>query len=414
MVKVFCELIIKAMPELVKFFVELELDFYFTKPQVRHMQAFVVAMMLDGFDGKMSQVSELALHADRTCVSRFLNSNSWNDEFLVRALNAHVINIIWNYSRETGLPIYIIIDDTICEKTKPSSKAKQPIYGCGFHKSHLKNAFVYGQQFVVAALRCGDKVLPLAVHLYERNETGKEDKEDVVSKIDIAKGIVEALPKPVNKGYVVADSWYSCITLFDAAQSSGYHYVGALKSNRKIFPRKYRRKGIQIGAFARSLSSSDFDVVTVDGERYYMYTYLGKINDMNKVKIVITYPVKALFVPQAMKAFISTDIKMNGWQLLHHYTMRWPIEVFFREANRRLGMKQCQVRTKKAILRFQYLIMMAYTFCGLELDGRSIDFCHHRKIFQRNIQRSRIEWIVHETQNGISLNDILTAFRLAS
>ena len=399
------------MLELVKYFEALELNFYFTKPQVRHMQAFVVAMMLNGFCGKMSQVSELALNSDRTCVGRFLNSDSWNDKFLIKALNAHVINEIWDYSRKTGLPIYVIIDDTICEKTKPSSKAKRPIYGCGFHKSHLKNEFVYGQQFVVAVLRCGNKILPLSVHLYERNAASKED---IVSKIDIAKDIIKALPKPVKQGYVVADSWYSCITLFNAAQASKYQYIGALKSNRKIFPHGYRRKGIQIAAFARSLCVSDFDQVTVDGERYYMHTYLGKINGMNKVKIVITYPANALFVPQAMKAFISTDFKMNGRQLLHHYTMRWPIEVFFREANRHLGMKRCQVRTKKAIMRYQYLIMMAYTFCGLDFNGQSSTFCRQRKVFQKNIQRFHITWIVNEALNHSSLEDIIAAFRLSA
>ena len=401
----FCGLIITAMPELVKFFQTLKLDFYFSKPQVRHMQAFVVAMMLRGFCGKMSDVSDLALHADRTCVGRFLDSDSWNDAFLIKALNSHVINTIWDYSRKTGLPIYVIIDDTICEKTIPSSKVKQPIYGCGFHKSHLKNEIVYGHQFVSAVLRCGNVVLPLTVSLYEKG---------IMSKIDMAKDIISALPKPVNQGYVMTDSWYSSITLFNASQASGYHFIGALKSNRKIFPRGYRKKGIQIGAFARSLHASDFDQVTVDGQRYYMYTYLGKINGMRKVKIVITFPIGALFVPQAMKAFISTDIKMNGRQLLNHYTMRWPIETFFREANRRLGMKQCQVRSKKAIMRYQYLIIMTYTFCGLEVDGKELGFCKRRKVFQKNIQRFHIQWIVQEARNESGLQTILSAFRLAA
>ena len=80
----FCELIIRALPELVKLFKKLELDFYFTKPQVRHMQAFVVAMLLGGYSGKLSQVSALAHHAHRTCVGRFLNSKSWNEAHLIK------------------------------------------------------------------------------------------------------------------------------------------------------------------------------------------------------------------------------------------------------------------------------------------------------------------------------------------
>ena len=401
----FCELIIKALPTLVKFCSKLELDFYFTKPQVRHMQAFVVAMLLNGYSGKLSQVSGLAHHADRTCVSRFLNSKSWNEAHLLKTLNAYVIGKIWSHSRKTGLPIYVLIDDTICEKTKPSSKAKQPIYGCGFHKSHLKNEIVYGHQFVAAMLRCGEQVLPLTVQLYEK---------DNMSKIDIAKSIIESLPKPVSKGYVMADSWYSCMTLFEASRTAGYHYLGALKSNRKIFPKGYRRKGIQIGAFASTLDASDFDLVTVDGERYYTYTYLGRINGMHKVKIVITYPKEAFLVPKAMRAFISTDIKMHGRQLLCHYVQRWPIEVFFREANRHLGMKQSQVRSKAAIFRYQYLVILAYCFCGFDFDDCSNGFNRQRSVLQGSIRRFHVLWIVQQAQNNAPLDAILAAFSLVA
>ena len=49
----FDELIIKVMPEMIKFFKLIRMDFYFTKPQIRHFQAFVIAMMLRGFSVKM-------------------------------------------------------------------------------------------------------------------------------------------------------------------------------------------------------------------------------------------------------------------------------------------------------------------------------------------------------------------------
>ena len=393
----FCELMIKAMPKIVKFTQELNLAHHFSKPQIKHMQAFIIAMLMKGFCGKISHISDRTHHADRTCVGRFLDSAGWDDSLLIKSLNDYAIKSIWEHSKHIGLPIYIIIDDTICEKTKPSSKAKRPIEGAGIHKSHLKNEFVYGHQFVYAVLRCGEKVLPLSLSLYEKG---------VKSKIDIAKDIILSLPKPVNRGYVLTDSWYACTDLFEAAHTSGYHFVGALKSNRKIFPRSCRLKGIQIGAFARSLRVSDFDYVTVDGKRYFMYTYLGKINGLKKVKIVITYPVNALFNPRAMKAFISTDVKMNGLQLLLHYTKRWPIEVFFRETNRHFGMKHCQVRSKKAIIRYQYFIIAAYIFCGLNVIDSTLTIGDVRKSFQNDFEHFRVAWIVEQTLNGVSLETI--------
>ena len=192
----FNELIINAMPELVKFFKRLRLDFYFTKPQNRHLQAIVVAMMLRGFGGKMSDVAELSLHAHRTSVGRFLDSDAWDDKLLIRALNEYVYAEIWQKAKKSKQPIYVIIDDTICEKAVPGSKVTKPIYGCGFHKSHLTNKMVYGQQFVGCMLRCGDLIKPLNIVLYDKTK----------SKIDISKdigGVTKSLTRFVRSGKIL-------------------------------------------------------------------------------------------------------------------------------------------------------------------------------------------------------------------
>ncbi len=85
---------------------------------------------------------------------------------------------------------------------------KNTIQGCSFHNSHLKRKTVYGHQFVTVILRCGDLVLPYDIVLYQK---------DASSKIKIAANLLKELPYPVNKGYVLADSWYSCAALFNAA-----------------------------------------------------------------------------------------------------------------------------------------------------------------------------------------------------
>lgn len=400
----FCDVIIHGIPELIKYFQQLKLDFYFSKPQIKHIQAFIVSMMFYGYCGKLSNVSDNALHACRTSIGRFLDSNSWNEAYLLRQMQQHVIKQIWEKSKQTRLPIYVIVDDTICEKTVPSTKAKQPIAGCGFHQSHLNHKTVYGHQFVTVMLQCGDLVLPYDTVLYEKEKD---------SKIQIAKRVITTLPKPVHTGYVLADSWYSCQEIFEASLKVGYHFIGAIKSNRKIFPRGFRKKGIQVGEFARSLKLHELDLVTIKGNDYYTYTYLGKINGMHKVKIVISWPAKAVFVPRAMKVFISTDFEMSGKQLLNHYTNRWPIEVFFREGNRRLGMKQCQAHSLKAVIRYQYIVMLCYIFCGLEFQEGVLGFSKQRHSYEKRIKIQQLSWFYSQTQNNADFNSLLRAFHLA-
>jgi hypothetical protein len=181
-------------------------------------------MAIRGFSGKMSDIAELALYTHRTSHSRFLNSDAWDEDYLLSAIHSHVIKTIWQKAKETKEPIYIIIDDTICEKTKPSSKAESSIYGASFHKSHLKGKCVYGHQFVGCMLRCGDLVLPYDIVLYEKMTDGSKTK----SKIEIAQNIIESLPQPPYGGYVVTDSWYSCKALLEAAKSKGYQFIGGL------------------------------------------------------------------------------------------------------------------------------------------------------------------------------------------
>jgi hypothetical protein len=280
----------------------------------------------------------------------------------------------------------------------PSSKAQNTIQGCSFHKSHLKGKTVYGHQFVTVMLRCGRTVLPFDIILYEK---------DKCSKIQLAQDILALLPPPAYKGYILADSWYSCEALFNASAQSGYCYLGALKTNRKVFPRGYKKEGIPISSFVKTLKQHELDLVTVGGKTYYTYTYLGKIKGARKVKIVISWPKDALWNPRAMKAFVSLDIEMSGAGLLNHYIKRWPVETFFRETKRQLGFDKYQIHTSRGIRRYMYLLMLTYLYCELEVQGDSLGFGNGLKKARQEIKSLEISWIYRKAQEGIPLVDIL-------
>jgi hypothetical protein len=398
----FRELIINGFPALVNFFNALDIQKYFTKPQVQNMMAFVVAMLLDGYNGKLTEVSSFALNTTRTPICRFLSTTAWNDKPLLNAMQIYAVKQIWNESKKTGKPIYIILDDTMSEKTMPSLQAKYPtIAGCEHHYSHLKKKTVYGHQFVTIMLQCGDLLLPYDTILYDKSK----------SKIQIAKEAIMSLPYPVDEGYVLTDSWYSCEDLFKAAISKGFHYIGAMKVNRKIYPKGYAAKGIQIQDFVRSLKLSDFDLVTIKGRMYWVYTYIGKIKGMEKVKVLISFPKNAFLVLKEMKVFVSTQTELTATQILNHYTKRWPIEVFFREANRRLGMKKCQVRSSIGIRRYQYMVMLCYIFCGMKVYNDTVGFSNQRMIHQERIEKFKIKWIFEQAEKGVSLKKVFAEFR---
>lgn len=75
----------------------------------------------------------------------------------------------------------------------------------------------------------------------------------------------------------------------------GYAYIGALKTNRVIYPKGHERLGIKLHEFATSLNKYSFDLVKVKSKHYYIYNYTGHLNDMKNVSIILSYTTKSPF-----------------------------------------------------------------------------------------------------------------------
>lgn len=160
------------------------------------------------------------------------------------------------------------MDDTICKKSKPWSRAKNPIQKCQFHQSHLEGKTVYGHQVVGILLQCGDVIIPYQLTMYDKNKINESNKK--VTKIEIVIKAISLLPKPPNQGYVLGDSWYSDEKIIKTAQLKGFNYIGALKANRIIYP-KCCRMNQKISGFAKIINKEDFHLVTVNKTSYYVY-----------------------------------------------------------------------------------------------------------------------------------------------
>ena len=149
-----------------KFFVALRLTLLLTKPQQEHLSNIMISTTQGGFDGKIKNIPELSMcNIHRTSVGKFLSESPWPTDLVQSSYQLYVAAQIAIKARKTKSPVYVIIDDTIAEKTKPSSKALRPIAGCGFHHSHLKGKRVYGHQMVCVLLECGGLRLPYCMEI---------------------------------------------------------------------------------------------------------------------------------------------------------------------------------------------------------------------------------------------------------
>ena len=155
---------------------------------------------------------------------------------------------------------------TTASHTKPSSQALHPIEAAYFHQSHLKGCQDYGHQVVSVMLSCNGIILNYAVILYDRSK----------SKIRIVQEIAEELPVAPVISYFLCDSWYTSAKVMDSFIRKGFYTIGALKTNRIIYPCGIRRK---VSGFVLHLKKTDSDVslVIVGGREFYVYRYEGKL-----------------------------------------------------------------------------------------------------------------------------------------
>lgn len=313
--------------------------------------SIMISIFTLGYHGKTTDfVKNSSYH--RTTIAHFLNSGKWDDLLLADTLKCSVIEIIYSEALRTGKPVFCIVDDTIASKTKPSSPALHPIEDAYFHQSHLKGKQDYGHQAVAVMLSCNGIVLNYAFVMYNKS----------ISKIDIVQNIAKELPVPPVMSYFLCDCWYVSEKIIHAFAAKGFHTIGALKTNRMLYPFGIKKKLREFAALI-SVSRSDFNLVTVKNQNYYIYRYEGKLNGIENAVVLLSYPEKAFGKQNALRAFLSTNVSLTTDEILTYYVHRWSIEVFFRQCKDKLALDSYQIRSAKGIQRYWLLMSLAHYIC---------------------------------------------------
>jgi len=149
-------------------------------------------------------------------------------------------------------PIFISIDDTVVNKTKPSSKAKRPTEGAGWHYSHLEGKVIYGFLVHVAIVNTGKNALCYSLKRYN-----KEGGTKVEMTLDVIKSLLDQAGT-----YILIDSWYTNPDILDECREKGCCLIGA-NENQPNFVSKWA-KNVRHGLRPHPLSKS---VSPCNGER---------------------------------------------------------------------------------------------------------------------------------------------------
>ncbi len=354
-----------------KFLTMLGLALYFSKPVMKHLVHIVDAMITKGFSGTLTDLHHGSFHPNhRTTLSHFFTKSPWEEETLLRKLQQWVLHRVERSSKRENQPIFVSIDDTICQKTKPSSRATHAIQGCDWHYSHVEKKPIWGHSLVWLMVHTMTQAFPFAFRLYDK----AAGKSEMLSSLDVS--------RPV---YVLMDSWYPSKTLVGACLKKGFHVIAMLKTNRILYP---KGTAIQAKEFAKSMEPRDTRLVTVGKERYRVYRYEGK----------------------HLHCVLSTDRELSDEEILRYYAQRWSIECFFRQAKDQLKLDGYRVRGRRAVKRYWILVQLAYVYSMFESNS---DVSDGLDLLRKRKGHSLVEFIYRAAKQNIPIDAVKKQLHVA-
>ncbi len=152
--------------------------------------------------------------------------------------------------------------------------------------------------------------------------------------------------------YVAADAYFSRKPFVDQLVNSGFELVSRLrtdahlrylytgpKEKRSGAPRKYDGR-----VDARSLRSDVFTpCCQADDGSWIGYTAVVNIKAWKRpARVVIVHDLDGNGKVTGHRIYVSTDLSLDGGELLHIYQCRFQQEFLYRDAKQELGLEHCQ------------------------------------------------------------------------
>ena len=323
---------------------------------------------------------------------RFISNESYD----WRKILATVSVQLWNKSQEkrtakSAEPVCLMVDDTDYPKRGVQTELIGKIY------SHVTHSMVLGFKGPFVGITDGVSQMLLDFALVgeegkngkhgmkqsqldarfskehaEDSHTARRIEEYGQSKIALMIGMVRrVIKRKIRFDYVLADSWFACaeVVRFITSRHVGCHYLGMIKMGKT----KYAYKGGEYTAnqlvalldkpkkgrcYCRRLGCH-YITVDVGFAGRSVRLFFCKRNKQGK-----------------WSGLITTNRKLDFLEAYKIYSMRWSLEVVFKESKQNLGLGKYQMRNfssqiaMTAITAMQYdLLSTARRFSDYETVG---------------------------------------------
>ena len=317
--------------------------------------------------------------ASKDVFYRFMNDDSldW------RKIMSHITGQLWRRmsvrADHGDSPVCLIVDDT----DYPKRGIRMENIGRVF--SHVANMMILGYKVLTLAISDGKSQMTLDFELV--GEPGKKGMHSLSeadfnarfskerdgecpsakrmanytrSKIEL---LIEMVGRAIGNGcrfdYLLADSWFTCreVIRYIWTRRIKCHYLGMMKMGSKSMRFSFAPNGEKVSSSAIIAKRS----TKKSGMRYSRQRRCNYI-------VVDAYlddiPVRIFYVRSSKRApwcaIITTDTSLDFIRAYKIYSMRWAIEVIYKDCKQNLGLGKCQSRNFTAQIAHTTIAFLQY------------------------------------------------------
>ena len=299
-----------------------------------------------------------------TSYYKWLQAGKWSWLGLARQFVRLVLKVV---SPEA---IHLVVDDTVVLRTSRKAPGSQ------IHHQHGKKpnlaAYVRGQCWVslawVVGRGRGCVALPLLSRLVPiAGNTGK-----LVATNTLVRAVCQLLAG--QKVRVLADSWYMRRHFIESMLRRGFHVIGQVRIDTRLYDLPPERKPGQRGRprkygdryTAERIAHLKRMVTTLKAHgreqevRYRSKVLLARFLDGLPVRVVWCEYRDGKGRWKKPRRLLSTDTSLSPEQVIEIYGQRWSIESMFHQLKQAWGLKEAWQQHRRTLHRWVHLNQVGY------------------------------------------------------
>jgi hypothetical protein len=232
---------------------------------------------------------------------------------------------------------------------------------------------------------------------------------------EAAAELIRELPLPDGaRVLVLGDTAYDAEVVHDACRDRHYSWIFPCNPERVLAGPKGQRPKVRSllkdwSSWARQTiglvpGRGDFAVYRrlsphrigpkVKPRTYYVHQERRRVHSVGEVQLVVSTTKNGLetATPDDVKILMTNDLRLSAREVVEGYSLRWQIELMFKELKSTLGFHQYQFREFAAVEGWVALVLTTFLY---------LEWYRARQLSRRDLSEEKRRWWRHQRTYGL-------------